>query len=137
MEENSNIFNILCFIISRKVKMQLKEKKICSVYGEGAVTNRMCQKWLVKILAGDFLLANAQWSGRAVEVDSDQIKVLIENNQRYARLEIASIFKIPKSSIKNHLQQLGYGINHFGLGYSIVKQKKNLLTIFPCAIFYL
>ena len=102
MEEKSNIFNILCFIISRKVKMQLKEKKICSVYGEGAVANQVCQKWLVKILAGDFLLANAQWSGRAVEVDSNQIKVLIENNQHYARLEIASIFKIPKSSIKNH-----------------------------------
>ena len=67
MEDKRNIFGILCFIISRKVKMQLKEKKICSVYGEGAVTNRMCQKWLVKILAGDFLLANAQWSGRAVE----------------------------------------------------------------------
>ena len=112
MEEKSNIFNILCFIISRKVKMQLKEKKICSVYGEGAVTNRICQKWLVKILAGDFLLANAQWSGRAVEVDSDQINTLIENNQCYTMSEIASIFKLWKSSIENHLYQLGY-VHHF------------------------
>ena len=34
-----NIFGVLCFI-SGKVKMQLKHtKKICAVYGEGAVTD--------------------------------------------------------------------------------------------------
>ena len=46
-----NIFDVLCFIISRKVKTQLKHKnKICAVDGEGAVTGRMCQKWFVKFL---------------------------------------------------------------------------------------
>ena len=51
MEEDMQHFGILCFIISRKVKMQLKcTKKICAVYGEGAVTDRMCQKWFVKFL---------------------------------------------------------------------------------------
>ena len=44
VEEESNIFGILCFIISRKVKTQLKCNKICAVYGEGAVTDRTCQK---------------------------------------------------------------------------------------------
>ena len=35
-------FSILWFIISRKVKMQLKcKKKICAVYGEGAGTDRV------------------------------------------------------------------------------------------------
>ena len=27
------------------------EKKICAVYGEGAVTDEMCQKWLAKFLS--------------------------------------------------------------------------------------
>ena len=67
-----NIFGILCFIISRKVKMQLKcTKKICAVCGEGAVTDRMCQKCFVKLCAGDFLLEHAPQSGRSVEIDSD------------------------------------------------------------------
>ena len=26
------------------------QKKICAVYGEGAVTERMCQKWFAKCL---------------------------------------------------------------------------------------
>ena len=73
MEEKSNIFGILCFIISRKVKMQLKcKKKICAVYGEGAVTDRIGQKWFVKFHVGDLSLDNAPQSGRPVQVDSDQ-----------------------------------------------------------------
>ena len=46
----------LCFIISRKVKTQPKHThthahtKICAVYGEGAVTDWMFQKWSEKFL---------------------------------------------------------------------------------------
>ena len=64
--------------------MQLKHtKKICAVYGEGAVTDRTCQKWFVKFQAGDFLLDNASHSGRPVEVDSNIIKTVIEHSQHY------------------------------------------------------
>ena len=66
-----NIFGILCFIISRKVKMQLKhKKKICAVYEEDAVTDAMCQKWFAKFCAGDFSLDDAPRMGRPVEDDS-------------------------------------------------------------------
>ena len=58
--------------------------------------------------AGDFLLDDAPWSGRPGEVDSDQIKTLIENSQRYTMWEIADMLKISKSSIGNHLHQLGF-----------------------------
>ena len=76
MEEKSNIFGILCFIISREVKMQLKKnKKVCAVYGEGAVTDGKGQKWFVKFHAGDFSLEDALWSGRPTEEDSDQMEM--------------------------------------------------------------
>ena len=52
------------------------------MYGEGAVTNQMCQKWFSKFRAGS--LDNAPWLGRPVEVDRDQIKTLIESNPRHA-----------------------------------------------------
>ena len=54
--------------------MQKKKKKICAVYGEGAVTDPTCQKWFVKFRDGDSSLDDAPWSGRAVDVDIDQIK---------------------------------------------------------------
>ena len=70
---------------------------ICAVYGEGAVTDQMCQKWFVKFCAGDFLLDDAPQSGRPVEVDSNQTETLIENNQCYTTWEIADILKMSKS----------------------------------------
>ena len=80
-------------------KTQLKrKKKMCAVYGEDAVTDRMCQKWFVKFYARDFSLACAPQSGRPVEVDSDQVNTLIEKNEHYTTQEIANILKISKSS---------------------------------------
>ena len=73
------------------------QKKICAVYGEGAVTDYTCQTWFVKFHAGDFLMDDAVPSGRQVEVDSNQIKTLIENNQHYTLQEIANMLKISKS----------------------------------------
>ena len=35
------------------------QKKIHAVYGEGAVTDQMCQMWFVKFRAGGFLLNDA------------------------------------------------------------------------------
>ena len=99
---------------------------ICAVYGEGAVTDRMCQKWFAKFRAGDFSLDNAPWSGRPVEVDRNQIETIIENNQCYTMREIADILKKSKSSVGNHLHQLGY-VNHFYVWVPYKLSEKNLL----------
>ena len=39
-EEKSNSFDMLCLIISTKVKMQLKHKNRRARYGEGIVTDQ-------------------------------------------------------------------------------------------------
>ena len=53
----------------------MQKEKICAVYGEGAVTDQMCQKWFTKFCAGHFSVADAPQSGRPGEVDSDQLKI--------------------------------------------------------------
>ena len=65
--------------------------------GEGAVTDQTWQKWFAKFHAGDFSLDGAPQLGRPVEVDSDQIETLTENNQCYTMREIADLLKISKS----------------------------------------
>ena len=49
MVGKSNIFGILCFIISENVKntteKQKKKKKLCAAYEEGTVTDQTHQKW--------------------------------------------------------------------------------------------
>ena len=102
------------------------QKKICAVYGEGAVTDWTCQKWFAKFYAGDFSLDDAPQSGRPVEVDSDQIETLTENNQHYTTGEIADILKMSKSSVENHLHQFGY-VNCFDVWVPHKLTEKNLL----------
>ena len=128
MEGKSNIFGILSFIIYFKKGKNATEtpKKICAVSGESAVTDRMCQKWFAKFRAVDFSLDDAPRSGRPVEVDSDQIETLIENNQRYTTWEIVDILKISKSSVENHLYQLGY-VNRFDVWVPHKLSEENLL----------
>ena len=67
------------------------------MYGEGSVTGGTCQKWCMKFHTGYLSLDDAPQSGRPVEVDSDQIETLNENNQCYTLWEIANTCKISKS----------------------------------------
>lgn len=63
----NNIFDTLCFTISRKVKSQLKcKEKICAVY------EQTCRKWFAKFHARRFSLDDSPESGRLVEAGSDQ-----------------------------------------------------------------
>ena len=57
----------------------------------------MYHKLFVKFCAGDFSLDNVPRLGTPVEVDSNKIKTLIENNQCFTMQEIANILKISKS----------------------------------------
>ena len=101
MEEKKQHFrHIMLYYFKEGKNATEMQKKICAVYGEGAVTDRTCQKWFAKFRAGDFSLDDAPWSGRPVEVDSDQIKTLIENNQRYTTWEIATYSKYPNQALK-------------------------------------
>ena len=78
--------------------MQLKckkKKKICAVDGEGAVTDRTVKSGLQSVMLEISCQLMLQ-SGRPVEVDSDQIETLIENNQCSTMREITNILKIFK-----------------------------------------
>ena len=87
--------SMLHYFKKGKNATETQKKNICAPYGEGAVTDQMCQKWFVKFGAGDFSLDDASRLGR--EVVGNQIETLIENNQHYTTQEIANILKISKS----------------------------------------
>ena len=93
----SNIFSILCFIVSRKVKTQLKCKKknLCSIW-------RRCCDWsnvlkvVCTISCWRFLTGWCR-SSRPIEIDSDQTETWIEDHQHSTTEELAGILKIFKS----------------------------------------
>ena len=104
----------------------------------------MCQKWFAKFCAGDFSLDDdVPQSGRPAEVDRDQIKTLIENNQCYTMQERAHILKIPKSiklliKIKNVFVILQKKLNGFFGQLNILGvQSTCLCGLFVTLIVYL
>ena len=90
-----HIQHIMLYYFKKGKNTTEMQEKIYAVYGEGAETDRMCQKWFAKFHAGDFSLDDDLCLGRPFEVDSDQIETLTENNQRYTTQKIADILKIP------------------------------------------
>ena len=97
MEENTQHFwHIMLSYFKKSKNATETQKKIWTVCEEGAVTDTTCQKWFVKFHAGNFSLDRAPRLGRPVVVESNLIKTLIENNQRYTTGEIANILKISK-----------------------------------------
>ena len=73
-EKKQDFWHITLYCFKKDKNTTEMQKKICAVYGEGAVTDGTCQKWSVKFRAGDFSLDDAPQSGRPVEVDSNQTK---------------------------------------------------------------
>ena len=134
-EKKQHFWHIMLYYFKKGKNATETQKRACAVYGEGAVTDQTCQKWFAKFCARDFSLNNVPWSGRPVEVDSNQIETIIKNDQRYTTWEIADILKISKSSTENHLLQLSY-VYLFDVWVPHKLSEKNLLTIFPRVILY-
>ena len=99
MDENMQHFWHIMFYYFKKGKnaSEMQKNLICTVYGVGAVTDGMCQKWFAKFLGGDYLLDDASQSGRSGEVYCNQIETLFENNQYSTMWEIADVLNTSKS----------------------------------------
>ena len=85
--------------------------------------------WSAKFCAGIFSPVDASLSGRPVEVDSNQIKTLIESNVN-TKWEIANIFKIPPSVLEITCTSLVMLVALILEFHICEGKKKTFLTIF-------
>ena len=82
MEDKKQHFGILSFIISRKIKMQVKCKiRIVQCLEMVLGLLKPVKSGLRSSVLEISQLDSAQWSSRPVKVDNDQIETLNENNQ--------------------------------------------------------
>ena len=54
-EDMQHFWHIVIYF--KKGKNATETKNICAVYGEGVVTDQMCQKWCAKFLGTNDILA--------------------------------------------------------------------------------
>lgn len=90
------MFSVYAFSIIRKATIRFMcKEKVYAIYGEGIEKDWLYQKGFVNV--GDFSFEDSLESSRPDEVDSDQIKILLENGQR----EKVNILRINKSNAGN------------------------------------
>ena len=70
--------HILLFYFRKEKNASQAHKKLCAVYGDEALKERLCQNWFNKFRSGDFSLKDEKRSDRPVKVDDDLIKAIID-----------------------------------------------------------
>lgn len=105
---NVHYRHILLYYFKKGKRAADAHKKICRVYGDDALTERVCQKWYAKFRSGNFDVNDAPRSGRPTEITSSDVKAIIEVNPSTTVREIATTLNISHTSVENHLRQLEY-----------------------------
>ena len=99
-------------------------EKICSVYGEGTITDRAVQNWFVKFCSGDTSLKDEQRPGRSSDFDDDALKALVEYNPRQSTQELADKLNTSQSTICRHLEKMEK-VSKLGVWVPHVLSEKN------------
>ncbi|EFN78757.1 Histone-lysine N-methyltransferase SETMAR, partial [Harpegnathos saltator] len=100
--------HILLYYFKKGKRAADAYKKICRVYGDDDLTERVCQRWYANFRPGDFDVNDAPRSGRPIEINSSDIKSIIEVNPSQSVREIATTLNISHTSVEKHLRQMGY-----------------------------
>ena len=82
-------------------------QKLCSVYGEGVISDRAVRNWFVKFRSGDMTLKDEPRMGRPSDFDDDVLNSLLEENPRQSTRELAQKLNTSQSTVCRHLEKLG------------------------------
>lgn len=80
---------------------------ICSVYGEDALSVRVCQQWFVKFRNNNFDLEDEQRSGKPRQLTSDDLQALLDENPRQSTRELAETLHVDQSTVARRLHEMG------------------------------
>ena len=106
MEENIiHHWHILLYYFKKGKRAAEAHRKICSVYGDDALTERTCQNWFVKFHSGNFDINDSQQSGRPQEIETNNFKAIVDQNPTQSVREIAMALNVSHTSVENHLQK--------------------------------
>ena len=97
---------------------------ICSVYGDGTITDRAVRNWFVKFRSGDTSLKDEPRQGRSSDFDAETLKALVECNARQSTQKLADKLNTLKSIICRHLKKMGK-VSKLGVWVSHALNEKN------------
>ncbi|XP_043510305.1 histone-lysine N-methyltransferase SETMAR-like isoform X1 [Frieseomelitta varia] len=80
---------------------------MCSVYGEGLISDRAVKNWFAKFRSGDTILKDEPRAGRPSDLDDNLLKAILEQNLRQSTIDIAGRLNTSQSTVCLYLEKLG------------------------------
>lgn len=105
---------LVCYLSSTLIskyklgtKAAVAARKICTAFGNNAVSNRTARKWFKKFSSEDLGLTDEARSGRLKIINSEDIQQVMETNSRTTCLELSQRLNVSAETSCLHLHQLG------------------------------
>lgn len=80
---------------------------ICSIYGDDALSVRVCQNWFARFRNGNFDLGDEERSGRPRELEVDELQALLDEDPRQSTREMAERLQVDHMTVLNRLHEMG------------------------------
>jgi len=118
VEKNEHYRHILLFSFNKGCKTVKAAQDICTVYGDGAITERTPQKWFSRFRGGNFNLSDMEHTGRPVLFDEEHLNKLLWEDPQQTTRELAEQMDCYHSTVLEHLhsmskvQKLGAWVPH-------------------------
>lgn len=115
--------NILLYFYRKNsnIKASIAARKLQSVYGNEALDERTCRRWLKRMRDGrDDVndLEDDPRSGRPSVFDEDRLRQIVEEDPNVTIRELAAVFECSISTIHQHLHSIGKVKIHVPSGHS-------------------
>lgn len=107
VDRNEHFHHLLLFAFNQGCKATKAARDICTVYGEGAISERTVQKWFSRFADGNFELADYSRSGRPVELDEKQLNHILREDPRQTTRELGQKMGCSYDSVARHLHSMG------------------------------
>src|SRR5262245_269587 len=78
--ENNHLRHCMLYEFRKRKKATGATAAICSVYGEDALSVRVCQQWFIKFRNNNFDLEDEQRPGNRLQFMSNDLQALLDEN---------------------------------------------------------
>ena len=112
--EKVHIRRVMLWKFNQGNSAKATAEKICSVYGEGLISDRAVRNWFAKFRSGDTSLKDEPRVGRSSNLDDNLLKTTLEQNPRRSTRDIAGRLNTSQSTVCRHLEKLGK-VNKLGV----------------------
>ncbi|GFX74241.1 histone-lysine N-methyltransferase SETMAR [Trichonephila clavipes] len=84
------------------------KRNLCDVFGEEAVTDWPCKRWLMKFYLGDLFLNDEPRSGRSSHVKEEVLRRMIRTNPTLTSKEVGVKLVIHQTNAFDYIKRLGF-----------------------------